>query len=381
MIRKSVLATIFFILYFYSLSAFDADLVYVDRVEDLVGGCFLQGIKLERTSTAELVEPTYHGEPLYGDLRLGGSTFSVVIDRSAEDVLLYADMDRDGRLDHILWEGQLEDGRYLASVSFQVVYEDGNTSPYRLSLLWHPLYPIALTYCRGGYREGEILLDDTPYLIAVIDEDSDGYYDNLDGGTLLLDADRNGEFLVSLDSHELFHLDKPFNIEGSVYEVVALAADGSRIVLGPSEAHVAEKLPLEEGFPAPTFEGVGLDDEAIALAALQGKIVLLDFWAGWCSPCLAELPTINAIATDYRSHGVLVVGVNLDRSRSDFVAAVEEHRPTYPQIYDGRDGPISTLYRIVGIPMTYLIDRDGIIYAKGLVGGELIRAVEELVAR
>ena len=381
MIRASVLATICFILCAKLLFAFEADLIYIDRVEDLVGGCLLQGVKLERISAVELVEPTYHGEPLYGDLPLADLTFPVVVDRDGDGALLYADTDRSGRLDHILWEGQLEDGRYLASVSFQVAYANGDTSPYRLNLLWHPLYPIVLTYCRGGYREGEIFLDDTPYLLAVIDEDSDGYYDNLDGGTLLLDVDQNGEFLISLDSHELFYLDEPFNIGGVVYEVATLAPDGSRIVIGPSEAQVAEKLPLEEGFPAPTFEGIGLDGAEIDLNVLRGNVVLLDFWAGWCSPCLAELPTINAIAADAQPHGVVVVGINLDRNRSDFTAAVEKYQLTYPQIYDGRNGPISTLYRIAGIPMTYLIDRDGIIYAKGLTGGELIRVVEELVAR
>lgn len=379
MIRKSILTTICSILCSCPLFAFDADLIYVDRIEDLVGGCFLQGIKLEQTSAVELVEPPYQGEPLYGSLPLAGSTFTIVIDRSADDVVLYADTDRSGRVENIPWERRLEDGRYLASASFQIVHEEVATSPYRLNLLWHPLYPIVLTYCRGGYREGEIFLDDTSRFIAVIDEDSDGYYDNLNGGILLLDVDQNGEFLITADSHELFTLDEPFNIGGVVYEVITLAPDGSRILIGESEAWVPEKLPLEAGFPAPTFEGIELGEEVINLALLQGRIVLLNFWASWCRSCLAVLPTIDAIATAYQADGVVVIGINLDRSHTDFEIAVNEYQLAYPQIYDGREGPISTLYRIFGIPMTYLIDREGVIYAKQLVGEELSQAVEELL--
>lgn len=379
MIRKSILTTICFILFSSTLFAFETDLVYVDQIEELFGGCFLQGIKLEQTSAVGLVEPAYQGDPLYGSLPLAGSTFTVVIDRSADDVLLYADKDRSGRLDIIPWERRMEDGRYLASASFQTVYEDGSTAPYRLNLLWHPLYPIVLTYCRGGYREGEIFLNDTSHLIAVIDEDSDGYYDNFDGGILLIDVDQNSQFLIAADSHELFTLDEPFNIGGVVYEVITLAPNGSRILIRESELWVPKKLPLEMGFPAPPFEGVDRDEEEISLASLQGRIVLLNFWAGWCHSCLAVLPTINAIATAYQTDGVVVIGINLDRSRSAFEDAVDEYQLAYPQIYDGREGPISALYRIFGIPMTYLIDREGDIYAKQLVGEELVQAVEDLL--
>jgi thiol-disulfide isomerase/thioredoxin len=117
----------------------------------------------------------------------------------------------------------------------------------------------------------------------------------------------------------------------------------------------------------------------MGMDSLRGKIVLLDFWAGWCQPCLAELPNVAALAEAFRERGVEVVGINLDRSRAAFDEIVALSPLTYPQIYDGPDGPIASLYRIVGIPMTYLIDRSGIIRARNLQGDELVAVVLALL--
>lgn len=381
MMRLSLVAAGFLVLFADALLAFEADLRYVDQIEDVVGSCFLQAIKLEQESPRDLTEPVYQGVPLYGEIPLAQATFTAVIDRSADGAVLYVDPDQSGILQEIPWEKRLWDGRYLSGVSFQVPYEEGITSLYRVILIWHPLYPIVLTYCRGGYREGVILLlAQTAHRIAVLDDDTDGYYDNLNGGTLLIDLDADGEFLTTSDSHELYALNEPFNIDGTVYQVAAVAPDGSYIRTERSDEWVPEKLPLEEGFPAPVFEGLDTTtQEAITLASLRGHIVLLDFWAGWCHPCIAELPTIKTIAAEGERNGVAVIGINLDRTRTAFEKAVAEHELTYRQIYDGREGPIGLLYRIAEVPMTYLIDREGEIYAKGLSGEELLQAIEELV--
>jgi len=92
-----------------------------------------------------------------------------------------------------------------------------------------------------------------------------------------------------------------------------------------------------------------------------------------------ELPTLELVAAMLAKRGGTLIGIDLDRSTDAFRAAVAEQKITYRQIYDGPDGAISSLYRIGGIPMIYLIDKDGIIRGRDLRGDDLIEAVDRLL--
>jgi len=362
------------------LFASETDLNYVDRITEFTRSCSLQGIKLALESPGGLTEPTYGGEPLYGTLPLAGEAFSIALDRSPDGGILYVDTDRTGVLEEVEWERRLWGGGYLASVPFQVRYDDTTPSAYRLFLIWNPLYPTVLIYCRDSYREGVIRLGETTYRIAVIDEDTDGRYDNLSGGALLIDLDRDGDLLTTMDSHERYMLNEPFNVDGTVYRVTTVAPDGSHIEIEVTDEWVAAKPLLEVGYPAPLFDGINANGREISLSSLRGSIVLLDFWASWCAPCIWELPTLKELTTEFAGNGLVVLGINLDRSKGAFDQTIIEYALTYPQIYDGVEGPIASLYRIAGIPMTYLIDRKGIIHGKGLRGEDLRQAIETLLS-
>ena len=361
-----------------SLHAEIAELEYIDPITDLSGSCFPQGIPLRRTAPSELIEPEYDGAPLYGSLPLAGVSFTVVIDIGPSEAYLFADTDQSGVLQEAAWEGVLPDGRFLAKLSFHIPYEQGNPTPYRLILIWEPYYPTVLIYCRGAYYGGLITLGEATYRLAVFDEDTDGSYDDLDSGILLIDVDQDDGLLTTVDSHEQYRLDEPFNIGGTVYRVVTVAANGSRIEIERSDEWVEEKPTLEPGFPAPVFTATDTGGREVALHSLRGQTVVLDFWASWCAPCLIELPTVKAIAERFRDSDVAVLGINLDRSRTAFVQAQSSYGIDYPQVYDGEDRAIASLYRIAGIPMTYVIDPDGTIQAKGLHGTELIQLIESL---
>jgi len=90
---------------------------------------------------------------------------------------------------------------------------------------------------------------------------------------------------------------------------------------------------------------------------------------------------MKAIAERFRESGVTVLGINLDRSRTAFEQGRTSYGIAYPQTYDGEDRAIASLYRIAGIPMTYLIDPHGVIQAKGLHGAALIESIEWLAVR
>jgi len=378
---RKLLAIIFSVLCFsIGTLAYEANLHYTDSILDLTRACRPQGVKLSATSTTGLSEPDYQGTPSYGAIPLNGDAFPLVLDRGADGSVLYVDTDRSGVLQKIDWEQQLWDGSLLANAPFSVSYEDLNyPSTYRIFLIWNPLFPTVLTYCHASYRSGEIQLGGATYLIALIDDNTDGRYDDLDRDIMFIDTDQDGELFTTADSHEWYWLDEPFNIDGTVYQASSVNPDGSRIAIEETDDWVAEKPPLEAGFPAPGFTGLDISGKEILLASLKGQIVLLDFWASWCAPCLEELPTMKGIADEYAKDGVVVIGIDLDRSEESFTQAVANYDLSYRQIYDGPDGPISDLYRISGIPMLYLIDQEGIIREKDLRGEELRQAVQALL--
>ncbi len=360
--------------------AYEAELGYVEGVSELTGSCFVRGIKLGEEPSEPIDAPPLQGEALYGFLPMGAEDHAVVLDRSEAGAVLYADTARSGTLEPFGWDRMLGDGSLLTTVPLEIAYDDGATAPYRMIVMWNPLAPTMLRYCRDTYREGRIELATRSYRLAILDEDSDGRYDRLAGGMLLIDADGDGNLLAASDSHERFELNVPFNLGGIVYEVHAVSRDGSSIEIRESDADVPPKPALLVGFPAPDFDAVDAAERPVSLSALRGEVVVLDFWAGWCGPCIAELPTFDEIEERYGDEGVVLLGVNLDRSVDAFEAAVDQLGIESRQIYDGPNGPVNTLYRVDGIPMIYVIDRDGVIRGRGLRGGDLVEAVGMLVA-
>jgi len=358
---------------------FEAQLYYASDIAVLTTLCFPQGIKLESKPIEGIVWPEAEGSSLYGVLHLGASSYPLWIDHVKEEVRLSVDVDQSGELEAIAWERMLSDGSLLASAPLQIAYGNEQTASYRVFLGWSPFTPAVVTYCRRSYQAGDIELGDKRYRLAIVDEDTDGRYDDLENGTLLLDVDGDGEFLLMTDSHEIFSLAEPFNLDGVVYQVAAVSPDGSWMQVLPSEVDVAPRLPLLPGFSAPSFEAVDANGKAFSLDAQRGRVVVLDFWASWCAPCIAELPTFEQITREFSMKDVVVVGVNRDRSESAFRAAIEDYGIDTLQIYDSDVGPVGDIYRIAGIPMTYIIDRAGMIVARGLRGEALVAAIRDVI--
>jgi len=356
-------------------AALEVDLAYVEDITGLTAECYIRAIKLDDVEstgdegTGEIV--------LEGALDLAAGQHTVRVLPAANEVRLWVDLDGAGTLTQLEWERALVDGTLLANVQLELTYAADLRSPYRLFLMWNPFLPTVMTFCRNSYREGRLGLGDREMRVAVIDADTDGRYDLLEGGVLLIDIDGDGELLATGDSHERFLLDEPFNVDGTSYEITAVAEDGGWMRAEESAESVPPKAPLLAGFAAPAFSWTDEEGETLSLNSIRGTVVVLDFWAGWCTPCLAELPTLRQLAAEF-GEAVTVVGISLDRSVETFESAVADHEINWTQIYDGSDGPISILYRIEGIPMTYLIDRDGVIVARGLRGQRLLDAVAAL---
>jgi len=126
---------------------------------------------------------------------------------------------------------------------------------------------------------------------------------------------------------------------------------------------------------APDFTLQDLSGKKVRLADLKGKVVLLEFWATWCPPCRAEIPTIERLHAQYGSKGLTVLAIALDEGGWDEVKAfVTEHKISYT-VLKGTDD-VSTKYMVRLIPSTFLVDKEGNI-KKRYMGGSSSEAVEQ----
>lgn len=126
-----------------------------------------------------------------------------------------------------------------------------------------------------------------------------------------------------------------------------------------------------EGFLAPDFTLDTLDGSKVTLSELRGKIVVVNIWATWCPPCRAETPALEKSYEQYKDSGVIILGVDLTNQDliSDVTAFVKEFGLTYPILLD-RDGSVSNLYQIKGLPSTFFVNRAGVIRTV-VVGGPM----------
>ncbi|MGH3516465.1 MAG: TlpA family protein disulfide reductase [Haloechinothrix sp.] len=122
------------------------------------------------------------------------------------------------------------------------------------------------------------------------------------------------------------------------------------------------------GKPAPTGNLPNLEDEgSVSLAALRGRIVVVNFWASWCVACREEHPALVAAASNYQDYGVTFVGVDYQDQRDSAISFLDEMGRGDPSAYRYVTDPGSTLaldFGVFGVPETFFIDRDGTIVAK-----------------
>lgn len=159
-------------------------------------------------------------------------------------------------------------------------------------------------------------------------------------------------------------------------ELVEINASEFFVDKGLGYLHELESLNV--GQQAPEFSAQTIEGKDISLSDLNGQYVLLDFWATWCGPCLPEIPHLKALQNKYEDANFKIVGISLDRQKSDLTDFVDERNIDWPQILEteGWDGKIIELYNVVGIPRTYFINPQGDIVAKDLRGEEMVKEIE-----
>ncbi len=137
------------------------------------------------------------------------------------------------------------------------------------------------------------------------------------------------------------------------------------------------------GSKAPDFELTDLSGKKVQLSDFKGKVVIIDFWATWCGPCREEIPDFVRLQSKYRQQGLVILGLSLDEGGDKKVRSfAEDHDMNYPVLIASPE--TANLYGgVVGIPTTFVLDRQGRIVKKfiGRMGPETFEeAVKPLLA-
>lgn len=165
---------------------------------------------------------------------------------------------------------------------------------------------------------------------------------------------------------------KPSNLSYVIAGIAALAV----VVVAWLGRDWLEAQSVRPGARAPAFEATTLDGQSASLADFQGQVVLLNIWATWCAPCRFEMPSMERLYRQLQGEAFEIVAVSVDAPLGqtdavgtpggDIKAFAESLSLTFPILHDP-EGRIQRIYQTTGVPESFVIGRDGVIYRK-LIG-------------
>lgn len=170
-------------------------------------------------------------------------------------------------------------------------------------------------------------------------------------------------------------LDEVLAFYGNLTDRVKKSAPGLAL-----KRKIEEMEQVNVGGMAPNFKLTTPEGKELSLYDLRGHIVLLDFWASWCGPCLAEVPNLKAIYEKYHAKGLEILGVSLDEKEAAWKGAIERKGLTWRHVSSlkGWKCPVAGRFKVTGIPRMYIIDAQGKIIAQDLRGEKLAKKMDEL---
>jgi peroxiredoxin len=163
------------------------------------------------------------------------------------------------------------------------------------------------------------------------------------------------------------------------------AQNADRILDSVKQQAAAKKIQsgLAEGTKFPDFNEKDSTGKPLSIANYKGKVVLLDFWATWCGPCVHELPNVIKSYDTHHKQGFEIIGISLDKDQEKLASFTKEKNMTWVQYFDGLvwQNKLAVKYGVNSIPATYLLDGQGTIIGKDLRGEDLENAVTKALAK
>ena len=123
---------------------------------------------------------------------------------------------------------------------------------------------------------------------------------------------------------------------------------------------------IKSGTKAPDFNISGFSGKNVKLSEYKGKVVLLNFWASWCPPCKAEMPSIQKLYDTLKSSKFTVMAIDVGEPKENGANYIKNNKFTFPVFFDAKNDA-SSEYSVSSIPATYIIDKNGYLIA-GMIG-------------
>ena len=184
----------------------------------------------------------------------------------------------------------------------------------------------------------------------------------------------------SIKRENLYNKNEYIEIEDEIYKILEVNVNKNTLVLEKFDLPKTQLYSTQTGYSPYPFHGEEFTTKTtISLESLKGKYVLLDFWAEWCGPCIAEFPRLKELYSKTDRTKFEIIGIAGGSSFDGIKKLIDQHEITWPQIFSDNTNKIIEKYGIHSYPKVFLIGTEGIIIAKNLSGDELEEKILSLI--
>jgi thiol-disulfide isomerase/thioredoxin len=314
----------------------------------------------------------------------------VLVEPAQGEAFLYADTDLDGKLSAAERHALTAEGKGFPATVLRLPWKDG---PFR----FYPVHVMRPASVRGmstdqgqrllmasnsAHLQGAVEIDGRKTLVRYTFSRGDNRLDPLKG-VIGIDVDGDGTIDPFFGSPEVDVAEGApavFPVGERYVSVRTIDPAAGRIVLRTHPASDSKRFDLSVGAQIPDFAFQDFDGKTRRLSDFRGKHVLLDFWASWCVPCVAEFPHLKKMYETYRSRGFEILGLNRDESAGPARAMIREKQlPWINATPESARDVVLQRFRALEIPVIVLLDPEGRVVTRGVPGTPGLQK-EELTA-